>query len=103
MAVLGLVLITIVAGIAIGLDSSNAGTIAGAAFTALATVIAAFLGLKAAGDQAQKTQQQAQEATRQANTATIMAAHLPDARAARALADAGLIAPTDQGDSPTPS
>lgn len=97
---LGLVLITVVAGIAIGLDTSNAGTVAGAAFTALATVISGFLGLKAAGDQAQKTQQQAQEATRQANTATIMAAHLPDARAARALADAGLIPPTDQGGSP---
>lgn len=89
-AVLGLLLIAVVAGIAIGFSTSNAGTIAGAAFTALGTVMAAYLGLKATGDQAQKTQEQAQEATKQANRATVMAAHLPNDQAHTALIDAGL-------------
>lgn len=92
-AVLSLVLITIVAAVAIGLQTSEASTIAGAAFTALGTVVTAFLGLKATGEQAQRTQEQAKEATKQANTATIIAAHLPHELAGDALSDAGLRAP----------
>jgi hypothetical protein len=97
-AVLGLLLITAVAGIAIAFDTANAGTIAGAGFTALGTVVTAFLGLKAAGDQAQRTQEQANQTTQQANTATVMAAHLPSDQARRALFDAGLTHETPPGD-----
>lgn len=60
----GLAVIVGIAVAAMTLDTKNAGTIAGAAFTAVGTLVTAFLGLKTTQNQA--------------NSAAVFAAHVPE-------------------------
>jgi hypothetical protein len=61
--VVGLVVVVGVAVAAMLIDSKDAGTIAGAAFTAVGTLVTAFLGLKTTQNQA--------------TSAAVFAAHVP--------------------------
>jgi uncharacterized membrane protein YebE (DUF533 family) len=65
--VAGLLVVVAVAVAAMLLDSKDAGTIAGAAFTAVGTLVTAFLGLKTTQNQA--------------TSAAVFAAHVPESQA----------------------
>jgi MFS-type transporter involved in bile tolerance (Atg22 family) len=72
--VAGLVVVISVAVAAMLIDSKDAGTIAGAAFTAVGTLVTAFLGLKSTQNQA--------------NSAAVFAAHIPNDKAEDAIRQA---------------
>jgi hypothetical protein len=72
--VLGLLVIVGIGVAAMTLDTKDAGTIAGAAFTAAGTLVTAFLGLKSTQNQA--------------NSAAVFAAHVPESKADHAVAQA---------------
>lgn len=72
--ILGLAVVVAVAVAAMVIDDKDAGTIAGAAFTAVGTLVAAFLGLKSTQNQA--------------NSAAVFAAHVPESRANDAIRQA---------------
>jgi hypothetical protein len=69
----------VIVGLAVGamvLDTKDAGTIAGAAFAAVGTLVTAFIGLKSTQNQA--------------NSAAVFAAHVPEDRADIAIRQAGM-------------
>jgi len=74
--VLGLLVVVGIGVAAMTIDTKDAGTIAGAAFTAVGTLVTAFLGLKTTQNQA--------------NSAAVFAAHVPDSQADHAVAQAQL-------------
>jgi hypothetical protein len=69
----------VIVGLAVGamvIDTRDAGTVAGAGFTAVGTLVTAFLGLKSTQNQA--------------NSAAVFAAHVPDDQAKEAIEQAGM-------------
>jgi hypothetical protein len=72
--------LAVVVGVAVAgmlIDSKDGGVIAGAAFTAVGTLVTAFLGLKSTQNQA--------------NSAAVFAAHIPDGELAdKAIQQAGM-------------
>jgi protein-S-isoprenylcysteine O-methyltransferase Ste14 len=71
---LGLLVVVGIAVAAMVLDTKDAGTVAGAAFTAVGTLVTAFIGLKTTQNQA--------------NSAAVFAAHVPDSQADHAVEQA---------------
>jgi hypothetical protein len=74
--IIGLLVIVGLAVAAMEIDTKDAGTVAGAGFTAVGTLVTAFLGLKSTQNQA--------------NSAAVFAAHVPDGQAREAIEQAGL-------------
>jgi hypothetical protein len=74
--IIGLLVIVGLAVSAMLIDTRDAGTVAGAGFTAVGTLVTAFLGLKSTQNQA--------------NSAAVFAAHVPDGQAREAIEQAGL-------------
>jgi hypothetical protein len=72
--VIGLLVVVGLAVAAMVIDTKDAGTIAGAGFTAVGTLVTAFLGLKTTQNQA--------------NSAAVFAAHVPENRADAAIQQA---------------